>query len=209
MVMAILLLLIPLMPVLTLADTCPRCGSMDVPCPLSTDGNCGNPKYRVYCNNDILQLSSAEGFYYRILSITPSANKLVISPPLIVKNTCLSSDLRLGGFRLDENSPFNISSRNTVMLFNCSENILLSPLNCSSNSLCRQFEDKVVEGSGCRNSLCCTFLKDASMTSHRIRARVGGCTAYTSVVDMQPGETVDSWKYGIELQWLAPKSLVE
>ncbi|KAK3036763.1 hypothetical protein RJ639_029728 [Escallonia herrerae] len=209
MVMAILLLLISLMPVLTLADTCPRCGSLDVPYPLSTNGNCGNLKYRVYCNNDTLQLSSAEGFYYRILSISPSDNKLVISPPLIEKNTCLSSDLSLGGFRLDENSPFNISSRNTVMLFNCSENILLSPLNCSSNSLCRQLEDKVVEGSGCRNSLCCTFLKDASMTSHRIRARVGGCTAYTSVVDMQPGESVDSWKYGIELQWLAPKSLVE
>ncbi|KAL7239542.1 hypothetical protein ACSBR2_005437 [Camellia fascicularis] len=105
---------------------------------------------------------------------------------------------------IDENSPFNISTHNTVMLLNCSENILLSPLNCSSNSLCRQFEERVVEGSGCRNTLCCTFLKDASMTSHRIRVRVGGCTAYTSVVDIKPGDPAEWWNFGVELQWLPP-----
>ncbi|KAA8536785.1 hypothetical protein F0562_029263 [Nyssa sinensis] len=181
---------------------CPKCGSMDVPYPLSTGDHCGNPKYRVYCNNGSLEFLSAVGFYYKILSINPCAYKFIIRPPLIQENTCQSSDLSLGGLWLDENSPFNISTHNTVMLLNCSENILLSPLNCSSNSLCRQFEEKVLEGKGCRNTLCCTYLKDASMTSHRIRIRVGGCSAYTSVLDIKPGDPVETSNYGVELQWL-------
>ena len=185
-------------------EACPKCGSTNVPYPLSTNTNCGNPKYRVYCNNKILEFMSTEGFNYKILSINPSAHKLTISPPVINKNSCESSDLAFGGLKLDENSPFNISSHNTVMLLNCSENILLSPLNCSSNSLCRQFEEMVVEGSGCKNTLCCAYLKDSAMTSQRIRVRVGGCTAYTSVVDLKLGDTVKSWNYGIELQWLPP-----
>ncbi|KAJ6974211.1 wall-associated receptor kinase-like 20 [Populus alba x Populus x berolinensis] len=90
-------------------DACPKCGNMLVPYPLSTSDNCGNPRYRIYCNNG--------------------------------KDTCYSSDLAEGGLRLDENLPFNISVRNTVMLFNCSDNLLLSPLNCSSTSYCRQYEE--------------------------------------------------------------------
>ncbi|KAL2536945.1 Wall-associated receptor kinase-like 20 [Forsythia ovata] len=186
---------------------CPKCGNMDVPYPLSTNENCGNPIYRIICNNGSLQFSSAadQKFLYKILSINPNEQKLVISPPHIEKNTCQSSDLSLGGFKIDENSPFNISSHNTVMLFNCSENILLSPLNCSSKSQCRQYEERVIEGNGCRNTLCCTFLKDSSMTSHKIRLRIGGCSAYTSVINLKPGDIdVDAWSYGIQLQWLPP-----
>ncbi|KAH1259262.1 Wall-associated receptor kinase-like 15 [Glycine max] len=82
---------------------------------------------------------SATGTYYKILRIEPSSNKLVISTPPILKNTCYSSDLFMGGLLLDESLPFNISTQNTVMLFNCSDNILQSPLSCSSNSICRQF----------------------------------------------------------------------
>ncbi|TXG65440.1 hypothetical protein EZV62_006715 [Acer yangbiense] len=53
--------------------------------------------------------------------------------------------------------------------------------------LCRLYKEKVEEGSGCRGTLYCHFLKDPAMTAHRIRVRVGGCTAYTSVVDMKSG----------------------
>lgn len=183
-------------------QACPKCGSIEVPYPLSTNDNCGNPNYRIYCNNDALEFLSVDGFYYKILSIDPNAYKFIVNPSLIQKNTCISSDLTVGGLRLDETSPFNISTHNTVMLLNCSDSILASPLNCSSNSLCRQFEEKAVEGSGCKGTLCCTYLKDASMTSHRIRIRAGGCTAYTSVVDMKPGSAIDLWNFGIELQWL-------
>ncbi|KAJ8772009.1 hypothetical protein K2173_027186 [Erythroxylum novogranatense] len=193
---------------LTLATTqvssfgvCPQCGRVAVPYPLSTGDNCGDPRYRIYCNNDTLEFLSAQGFYYKILTINPRTNSLVISPPLIQEHTCYSSDLGLGGLNLDENLPFNISTRNTVMLFNCSDSILLSPLNCSSTSLCRQFEE-IDAARGCRDTLCCQYLKDSSMTSHRIR--IGGCTAYTSLVDVRPGDPIDAWNYGIELKWFPP-----
>ncbi|CAN4111021.1 unnamed protein product [Withania somnifera] len=146
---------------------------MDVPYPLSTSGN---PNYKVYCNNGgNLEFLSSVRFYYKILNINRSTSRLIISPSFIQKNSCQSSDLSLGGFKIDENSPFNISSRNTVMLFNCSENILLSPLNCSSTSPYTR------------------YLKDASMTSHRIRIRDGGCTAYISLVDFKNEEPVNAW----------------
>ncbi|KAK6133179.1 hypothetical protein DH2020_033069 [Rehmannia glutinosa] len=185
-------------------NECPKCGTTQVPYPLSTTPDCGKPDYKLNCNNGTLEFVSAGNFSYRVLSINPNASRLVIQPPLIVQNTCLSSDLGLNGFRIDNNSPFNISRSNTVMLFNCSDNILLSPLNCSSTSPCREFEARAQQGVGCRSTLCCSYLKDSAMTSRRIRVRVGGCTAYTSVVDFKPEISVDAWPYGIELQWSPP-----
>lgn len=188
-------------------DACPKCGTLEVPYPFSTDDSCGDPRYRIYCNNgDDLEFMSAEGFKYKILSFDSSAYKFIIRPPdLIVEDDnsprCYSSDFYSQGLRLDEHLPFNISTRNTVMLLNCSDNLLRSPLNCSSNSFCRQFEEKI---DACRGTLCCHYLKDSHMTSYMIRVRLGGCTAYTSVVDIQPQDPVDNWNYGIELQWLPP-----
>ncbi|KAF7805074.1 wall-associated receptor kinase-like 20 [Senna tora] len=204
--MVLINLLIPLLlnTASTMISGCPNCGDLQVPYPLSTSDYCGDPRYRVYCNNGSLEFLSAKGIYYKILRIDPFASKLVIMPPQILKDTCYSSDLAESGFLLDENLPFNISTNNVVMLFNCSDNILLSPLNCSSNSICRDFEKKVEEGSGCAGTLCCSFLKDSAMTSHRIRLRLGGCTAYTSLVDYNPHDSVSSWTYGIELQWMPP-----
>lgn len=188
-------------------NACPDCGDLAVPYPLSTNDDCGDSRYKIYCNNGNLEFLSATGTYYKILKIDPRANKLVVRPPLILKDTCYSSDLPMGGFLLDESLPFNISTHNTVMLLNCSDNILFSPLNCSSTSICRQFEEKVEEGKGCLDTLCCHYLKDSAMNSHRIRLRVGGCTAYTCLVDFTPDDPLDSWNYGIELQWLPPNWL--
>ncbi|PON89536.1 Wall-associated receptor kinase, galacturonan-binding domain containing protein [Trema orientale] len=184
--------------------TCPKCGNFEVPYPFSTDDNCGDLRYKVSCNNGNLEFPSAEGFHYKILSINPTTQKLIIRPPMILEDTCYSSDFPQGGLRLDERSPFNISTHNTVLLLNCTAALLRSPLNCSFNSFCRQFENEKEEGSGCKSSLCCHYLKDSSMTSHFIRVRPGGCTAYTSVVDIKPEDPIDQWNYGIELQWLPP-----
>ncbi|CAN4108856.1 unnamed protein product [Withania somnifera] len=184
--LVVFLFLFPFASVSSSPNNCPKCGTMDVPHPLSSSDNCGNPNYKVYCNNGHLEFLSSVGLYYKILNINTYTSRLIIS-----------------GFKIDENSPFNISSRNTIMLFNCSENILLSPLNCSSTSPCRQFEE-ASEGSNCKNTLCCSYLKDASMTSHRIRIRNGGCTAYISLVDFKKEEPIDAWRYGIELQWIPP-----
>ncbi|XP_027349519.1 wall-associated receptor kinase-like 20 [Abrus precatorius] len=187
-----------------LNNACSDCGDSEVPYPLSTNEYCGDKRYKIFCNNGKLEFLSTTGTFYKILRIDPSANKLVISPPPILENTCFSSDLLGGGLVLDETLPFNISTHNTVMLFNCSDNILLSPLNCSSKSFCRQFEEKVEEGSGCMDTLCCHYLKDSAMNSHKIRLRVGSCTAYTCLVDYRPDDPLDTWNYGIELQWLSP-----
>ncbi|KVI01702.1 hypothetical protein Ccrd_020020 [Cynara cardunculus var. scolymus] len=196
-------LLFPLIPfVYSSVSSCPKCGTMDVPYPLSTKGSCGNPKYKIHCNKtEGLEFISSDGFHYEIININSTANRLFIMPPLIKEDTCQSLDLPVGGFRIEDDSPFYVSSRNTILLLNCSDNILLSPLNCSSNSICRQFEENE---SKCMDLLCCSFLKDASMTNHRIRVRVEGCTAYTSVVDMKPGAPFHLWNFGIELQWLSP-----
>ncbi|KAK4273417.1 hypothetical protein QN277_021824 [Acacia crassicarpa] len=183
---------------------CPDCGGLQVPYPLSTNEDCGDSRYRIHCNSGNLEFLSATGVYYKILRIDPCARKLVIQPPVILKDTCYTSDLPEWGLMLDEKLPFNISTQNVVMLFNCSDNILQSPLNCSMNSICRKFEEVVEEGRGCMNTLCCHYLKDSAMTSHRIRVRLGGCTAYTCLVDSQPRDSVASWKYGIELQWSPP-----
>ncbi|XP_008797226.1 wall-associated receptor kinase-like 20 [Phoenix dactylifera] len=180
---------------------CPPCGGTEIPYPLSTSSNCGDPDYKLYCNNNSLEFLSVGGTPHPVLSINPEAYRLIIHVPAIDMNVCSSSDLFEGGLKIDESSPFNISNRNTVMLFDCNETILFSPLNCSSNSLCRKFEE-TEEGSACRDTLCCTYLKDSRMTSHRIRIRVGGCTAYTSVVDIDPNDPPSLWNFGIELQWL-------
>lgn len=190
-------------------NVCPKCGEMDVPYPLSTGENCGNPSYKIRCNNNgVLEFISADGFPYKIISINPTQSTFILSPPVIQKDTCRSSDLSVGGLRIEDNVPFNVSKLNTVMLFNCSDNILQSPLNCSATSPCKTFESKELMGRGCR-PICCSFLKDSAMTSRRIRIRDGGCSAYTSVVDLKPGQPVDAWNFGIELQWfpiLQPKN---
>ncbi|KAJ4768112.1 Wall-associated receptor kinase-like 20 [Rhynchospora pubera] len=183
-----------------LQQSCPPCGGLNIPLPLSTDSNCGEQNYRLYCNNNTLQFLSESGLYYQVISIDPMANRLVISVPTIRKNACISSDLKVEGLTLDDSLPFNISKRNEVMLFNCADDILLSPLNCTTTSPCRKFE-ATSAGKSCRNTLCCSYLKDSAMTSHRIRIRVGGCTAYTSVINMSPNDPPSTWKFGIELQW--------
>ncbi|XP_009338254.2 wall-associated receptor kinase-like 20 [Pyrus x bretschneideri] len=182
---------------------------MEVPYPFSTDDTCGDSRYKLYCNNNgVLEFQSAEGFSYKVLSIDLAAQKLIIKPPDLVQDDdmCRTTDFSSEGLRLDENLPFNVSTRNTVILLNCSDNLLRSPLNCSSNSLCRVFEGKMLEGrnNACKSRLCCHYLKDSHMTSYMIRVRVGGCTAYTSVVDIQPQDPADKWNYGIELQWMPP-----
>ncbi|KAL8527911.1 hypothetical protein ACS0TY_005646 [Phlomoides rotata] len=182
---------------------CPKCGSMEVPYPLSTSQDCGLPNYSLSCDEGMLNFVSVDNFTYKVESISPETDRLIIEPPNIEQNTCLSSDLPLNGLRIDDSSPFNISKSNTVMLFNCSDNLLLSPLNCSSISPCRRLLDET-EAGGCGRALCCSYLKDASMTSRQIRVRVGGCTAYTSIVDFKPDQSVEFWNFGIELQWLPP-----
>ncbi|CAL9184837.1 unnamed protein product [Musa hybrid cultivar] len=86
------------------AKLCPPCGSTSVPFPLSTGAGCGDPSYKIRCDN---------------------ATKSLFFDALNGSSYPLNSSL-----------PFNVSSSNTIMLLNCTARLLLSPLNCSSNSLC-------------------------------------------------------------------------
>ncbi|GLJ09499.1 hypothetical protein SUGI_0110730 [Cryptomeria japonica] len=182
--------------------TCPNWGMSHVPYPLSTDDSCGHPDYRIFCNNNQLEFRSLDGIFYPIISIKNWFYRLVIRLPAVASDSCTTMDYSVEGFYLDENLPFNISKRNTVMLLNCLERLLLSPLNCTSISLCHRFEDEMEEVMACKGKLCYTYLKGTSYTSHRIRVHEGGWSAYTSVVNINSQLPTREWNYGIEIQWI-------
>ncbi|MCO5570255.1 hypothetical protein L7F22_023974 [Adiantum nelumboides] len=120
--------------------TCPDCGSLKVPYPLSTSSSCGDPRYKLTCNTDEekLYLEALSGSY-PVISIHTELQRLVISPPPLVSGQCKSRDFPTQGLLLNQSLPFNITNTNTIFLFNCSQLLLRSPLNCSSSSLCSQY----------------------------------------------------------------------
>lgn len=120
--------ILSILPLLAICiSPCPPCGNLSVPYPLSTSPSCGDPRYKLYCKNKVLEFRSVGRNSYKVLSIDPASARFVISPPSIDPNSCISSDLLDGGLQIDEKSPFNISNRNTLLLFNCSDLLLLSP----------------------------------------------------------------------------------
>uniref|UniRef100_A0ACD5TPY4 Uncharacterized protein n=1 Tax=Avena sativa TaxID=4498 RepID=A0ACD5TPY4_AVESA len=204
---------IPILALLPLgghARVCLPCGSTAVPYPLSTADGCGDPAYKVRCvaNTSTLFFDALNDTSYPITSISPAAQRLVVSPaPLVSKDTCVSVGAPVGrGVQLDPSLPFNVSSSNTIMLLNCTAALLQSPLNCSSNSLCHVYANAT--GSPCSPlPLCCTFVAGGSSTSYRIRASPEYCSAYTSFVGLDATETAATWgsRLGLELQWATPR----
>lgn len=187
--------------------TCPNCGSTPVPYPLSTGDGCGEPNYRVFCNSEKkqLELRTANGSFYPIVSIEPGSQRFVIKPSPLNPDACTTEDLGREGISLDENLPFNITSRNTVLLLNCSPRLLLSPLNCSSNSMCHQYVQEVEGAKACSSTnLCCTFVAGGSSSSYKIHVWNQGCRAYTSILDLNPALPATNWSEGMEIQWASP-----
>lgn len=187
--------------------TCPDCGSTPVPYPLSTSDGCGQPNYKVVCNSEKkqLELRAANGSFYPIVTIEPSSRRFVIKPSPLHQDTCTTEDLRSEGISLDENLPFNFTSRNTVLLLNCSPRLLLSPLNCTSESLCHQYVQQVEGAKACRSTnLCCTFGAGGSASSSKIHVWNRGCRAYTSILDLNSAVPATTWTEGLELQWASP-----
>ncbi|KAJ6815099.1 putative WAK-related receptor-like protein kinase family protein precursor [Iris pallida] len=195
---------------------CPPCGSTPVPFPLSTSPTCGDPAYRVRCSSSSLFFDALNSSSYPITSISPSSNRLVISPaPFVSPSQCITSDFfRSQGIQLDPTLPFNVSSSNTIMLLNCTARLLLSPLNCSSNSLCHLYANSSSSNgdvglSACRQlPICCTFVAGGSSTTYSVRASGVGCSAYRSFVNLDAARTpVSDWgrRAGVELQWATPR----
>ncbi|XP_068644848.1 wall-associated receptor kinase-like 20 [Aristolochia californica] len=192
--------------------TCPPCGNLSVPYPLSTSATCGDAFYKLRCvSNATLLLDGLNGSSYQVSAILPVTQRLVVRPSTFVPGACVSSDLPTQGLQLNDTLPFNVTSSNTIMFFNCSDSLLRSPLNCSEAGLCHKYIDDSVEGRACsgdaNSSRCCTFRAGGSTTSYWIRIRgPSGCSAYRSFVNLDPALPVAQWPAsGLEIQWQSPR----
>ncbi|KAL0309903.1 UNVERIFIED_CONTAM: Wall-associated receptor kinase-like 20 [Sesamum radiatum] len=105
---------------------CGFCGKTPVPYPLSTSPNCGDQAYKIKCDpkTSTLYLDSKAGLPYMITSINSKAQRMVIRPPDVIPDTCFSQDFKSEGFSIDDALPFNITSSNTILLLNCTDNML-------------------------------------------------------------------------------------
>ncbi|KAK3140558.1 hypothetical protein QOZ80_5AG0402600 [Eleusine coracana subsp. coracana] len=194
------------------ARACPPCGSTPVPYPLSTAAGCGDPAYKVRCaansNSSTLFFDAVNGTSYPITSISPSAQRLVVSPaPFESPSACVSRGAPAArGVQLDPSLPFNVSSSNTIMLLNCTAALLQSPLNCSSASLCHAYANATAPACA-PLPLCCTFVAGGSSTSYSIRVSPRFCSAYRSFVGLDPTQPPATWgsRLGLELQWATPR----
>ncbi|KAF3947058.1 hypothetical protein CMV_026755 [Castanea mollissima] len=194
------------------AKQCSDCGNTTVPYPLSTSPTCGDQSYKVRCDaaagGGTLVFDSLNNTY-PITSINPSAQRFVIKPATLVSNaTCVTSDLVHQGLQLNSSLPFNVTSSNTILYLNCTADLLRSPLNCSSSSLCHVYAN-YTRGVCANAPLCCTFRAGGSSTSYMIRVRESGCSAYTSFVNLDSSLGVDRWgQPGLEIQWVSPREPV-
>ncbi|KAF8403182.1 hypothetical protein HHK36_011279 [Tetracentron sinense] len=194
--------------------TCPTCGSMEVPYPLSTSPNCGDPDYTLRCDAHTRKLyfDSLNGSAYLILSIRASMQRMVVQASPWVPGTCVTRDMPVSeGLWLNQTLPFNVTSSNTVFLFNCSPRLLISPLNCTSTSLCHRY----LESSGhvdprralqCASGLdpCCTFISGGMPSAYKIRLHSSGCRAFRSILHLDPEKPPSQWEEGLEIQWSPP-----
>ncbi|XP_042476572.1 wall-associated receptor kinase-like 20 [Macadamia integrifolia] len=194
--------------------TCPNCGSMEVPYPLSTNPSCGDPDYRLRCDEVThkLYFDTLNGSSYLVHSIHATLHRMVVQPSPWVHGTCVTKDMVMSeGLWLNQTLPFNVTSSNTIFLFNCSPRLLLSPLNCSSSSLCHHY----LENSGgvdpsralqCSSGLepCCTFVAGGVPSAYKIRLHRSGCQAFRSILNLDPSKPASQWVEGLEIQWYPP-----
>ncbi|KAJ9181484.1 hypothetical protein P3X46_009611 [Hevea brasiliensis] len=194
--------------------TCPNCGSIEVPYPLSTNPNCGDPNYRLRCDpqSQKLYFDTLNGSSYLVLRIMASFQRMVVQPSPWVSGTCVTQDMLVSeGLWLNQTLPFNVTTSNTIFLFNCSPRLFVSPLNCTPSSLCHSF----LESSGhvnknrslqCSSSLnpCCTFIAGGMPSAYKIRLHSSGCKAFRSILNLDPERPVSQWEEGLEIQWASP-----
>lgn len=185
---------------------------MEIPYPLSTSSDCGDPGYPLSCDpsSGRLYLDALNGSSYLVLAIHPSSQRLVVQPPPWLPGaTCTTRDMpRSEGLWLNQSLPFNITTSNTVFLFNCSPRLLVSPLNCSAASLCHRHPAGSAPdqcASGPAGPCCCTFVPGGTPSAYRIRLHSSGCRAFRSVLRLDPAEPPSRWEEGLEIQWAAPR----
>ncbi|KAK2965368.1 hypothetical protein RJ640_024110 [Escallonia rubra] len=194
--------------------TCPNCGAIEVPYPLSTNPDCGDLDYSLRCDprSQKLYFDALNGSYYQVLKIEASLQRMVVQPSPWLPGTCVTQDMPASeGLWLNQTLPFNITSSNTIFLFNCSPRLLVSPLNCTPASLCHRY----LESSGhvdakraleCASGLdpCCTFIAGGMPSAYKIRLHNSGCRAFRSILDLDLKKPASQWEEGLEIQWASP-----
>ncbi|CAH8382677.1 unnamed protein product [Eruca vesicaria subsp. sativa] len=196
---------------------CPNCGSTRVPYPLSTGPDCGDPDYKIRCDNrGSLWFDTLNGSTNPIKTIDPSGQRFILTPPGFEPNTCVSLDIKSHGIQLDTNLPFNVSSSNTVIIMNCTKDGLdaytSQGFNCSDNSLCHKFLQASPQGrSNCPGvSSCCWYKTGASVNTYKVyRARIDMCSAYQSYMNLDLTMPVSKWgEPAVEILWETPREPV-
>ncbi|XP_062115152.1 wall-associated receptor kinase-like 20 [Humulus lupulus] len=195
--------------------TCPPCGSIQVQYPLSTNINCGDSSYSLRCdtNSQKLYFDALNGTSYVVLRIMAEHQRLVVRTSPWLPGKCVTQDMVLSeGLRLNQSLPFNVTSSNTIFLFNCSPRLLVSPLNCTPSSLCHRY----LESSGhvdtnrafqCAGDLdpCCTFIAGGMPSAYKIRLHSSGCKAFRSILHLDIEKPASQWEEGLEIQWAPPQ----
>ncbi|KAE8676508.1 FKBP-like peptidyl-prolyl cis-trans isomerase family protein isoform 1 [Hibiscus syriacus] len=193
---------------------CPSCGSMGVPYPLSTHPGCGDPGYSLRCDSQSRKLyfDALNGSSYVVTRIMASFYRMVVQPSPWLPGQCETRDMGVSeGIWLNQTLPFNITSSNTIFLFNCSPRLLMSPLNCTPTSLCHRY----LESSGhveakralqCANGVdpCCMFVSGGMPSAYKIRLHSSGCKAFRSILHLDPQKAAYEWEEGLEIQWDPP-----
>lgn len=125
---------------------------------------------------------------------------------------CVTQDMRVSeGLGLNHTLPFNITSSNTIFLFNCSPRLLVSPLNCTPSSLCHCYLEssghvdpaRALQCAGAVNP-CCTFVAGGMPSAYKIRLHDSGCRAFRSIIDLDVEKPASQWEEGLEIQWTSP-----
>ncbi|KAG4130523.1 hypothetical protein ERO13_D09G149400v2 [Gossypium hirsutum] len=184
---------------------CGNCGRIPVPYPLSTGPNCGDQAYKIRCTAGALWFDALKGSY-TIISINPMTQRMVLQPPSLLGNSCISSDISTQGIQLDDNLPFNITSSNTILLLNCTDAMfhLQAPINCTSTSICHYYIKD--NAAACmRSPICCVFKTGGSQTAYVVRIHDRGCLAYQSFVNFDTANPPKKWPQpGLEIEWALP-----
>ncbi|GAB4849630.1 hypothetical protein Ancab_004425 [Ancistrocladus abbreviatus] len=188
---------------------CGDCGPMAVPYPLSTSPSCGDQSYKVRCSAGMLWFDNLNGSSYEITSISPQTQSLTIRPAGFLGSNCITTDFQCGGIRLDDNLPFSISSSNTVIKLNCSDQLIaVSSMNCSSNSVCYKYiRDNAAAEARCNvEPKCCSYTTGGSKTAYGIELGNDSCSAFVSFVNLQDDLPVSHWPIpGVEIEWELPR----
>ncbi|XP_021740147.1 wall-associated receptor kinase-like 20 [Chenopodium quinoa] len=185
-------------------NSCPNCGKITVPYPLSISQSCGDQLYKVRCTTGKLWLDTLNGSSYLITSISPKTQRLTIRPQEYYQNRCARLDLKSGGIWLNQSLPFSISNSNTVLMMNCTNStVKLSSMDCTSGSLCNAYKN-----TRCKGLPCCSYTTGGSKTAYRLDISdtgLTGCTSYESFVRLVPTLPVKKWpESGVQIQWDEP-----